>query len=263
MPTARNNKFCIRWLILFLATLSFQVDAWASKTVVLAASDSPPLHSPKMKHNGALSHIVETIFTKAGYTIELQFMPWARAMASARSGAVDGMIGVWHSPERAQFLYFSDPIIAQQMAFYRRADNPIRYSNYSDLADQGYVLANVRGYVYPPPLRGLNFNVQWVNQPQQYLKMLLGRRVDLVLFHEEYLLYLMSKPEYQDSAELVVRLGNVVDVVDMHLVLSRQRTGSQALLEEFNQSLLQLKRSGEITNLLALHGLDTVVQVDE
>jgi len=73
------------------------------------------------------------------------------------NGEIDGIVGIWHSDERAEALLYSTPLIDNQMVFFKRKGENIAFKNYEDLKQQGYRLGSVRGYMMP---EGLSKNIQ-------------------------------------------------------------------------------------------------------
>ncbi len=242
-------------LFLLWILLSTAVNA---KTLVLAATNNPPFYGQQLLHQGALTEIIAESFIHAGHTIEVRYMPWTRAIESVRSGVVDGMIGVWHTPSRAEFLFFSEPILTSRMVLYKRKDQPITFNSIDDLNKQQYRLGLVRGYVLPEQLRGTTMPIMRVTRNNQYFKILAGKRVDLIVVNNEYAHYLLQKPENRELDTQVERIGNIVGVENQHLVLTQKFKPNEQLIKDFNRGLSQLRQSGTISKILQQHNFEEV-----
>jgi polar amino acid transport system substrate-binding protein len=88
--------------------------------LILAAADSAPTAFMKDgKPAGLLVDVVTEAFRRAGYPIKIKLMPWARCLAEAREGTVDGVFSSFKLPEREVFLSFTDvPVIVQTESWF-------------------------------------------------------------------------------------------------------------------------------------------------
>ncbi len=138
-------------LLCALAGLSQQSIGGAPVSVFVNARQSP---NSELGKDGVLRGDVidtaATVLRDAGIDHELIALPHPRAFERVK--ACEGlMAGVFKSPERARFLMFSEPIVADRVALVLRADDPLAYAAPNDLA--GRSVTYLRGAVVGIDLR--------------------------------------------------------------------------------------------------------------
>ncbi|BFM16683.1 transporter substrate-binding domain-containing protein [Maricurvus nonylphenolicus] len=252
-------QYLAKTLLLLWTLLAATAEA---RTLVLAASNNPPFYGRELPQQGALTQIIREALAIHGHDLEVKFLPWTRAMEWAKSGVVDGMIGVWHTPERAQQLHFSDPILTSRMVLYKRREDPIRYEQPLDLQGKNYRLGLVRGYVLPKDLRQTNLEIMRVTRNNQYFRILAGKRVDLVVVNNEYAHHLLQQSDHTDIANGVEQVGDVVGVENQHLVLTKHRAPNDMLIQEFNLGLKLLRQNGRFRTIIEQHNFEKIDEAD-
>ena len=81
----------------------------------------PPLPEKAVKGlRGFDFEVATAAFELLGYEVDIEFLPWKRALAYARLGKVAGILTCAYTKERAEFMAFSDPISVFINGFYAR-----------------------------------------------------------------------------------------------------------------------------------------------
>ena len=134
--------------ILFLFTLSITHLAAQEKKILLAIEDNwPPFADGHLKNGGYVTEITKKILERMGYIVELEFLPWARALSLTQSGKYAGLPGIYYSDERAKTLAFTNTITKTQQVFFKKKAKGILYSG--DLQGlKPYTIGIVRGYAH-------------------------------------------------------------------------------------------------------------------
>lgn len=70
------------------------------KLVRIASGEWPPFIGSDLPNYGFVGEIITQAFTKQGYQVEFQFLPWARAYAETQRGLYDATAIWMHSAER-------------------------------------------------------------------------------------------------------------------------------------------------------------------
>lgn len=70
----------------------------------VAALDWPPYYGPDLEGGGVFARITRAAFERVGYRIEIDWMPWQRALAMGERGAYDLVLGGYDAPERKTLL---------------------------------------------------------------------------------------------------------------------------------------------------------------
>jgi polar amino acid transport system substrate-binding protein len=236
-----------------LALVCLWPAAWARK-LVLAATEYPPYYAQALPGGGPVTELTLMALRKAGYEVELRFLPWVRALRQGQLGEVDGLIGVWHSPEREAAFLFSQPVVANRIVLCKRRDGPgpQRFTGFAPL--KPYTVGVVRGYADPPGLAAARLHTEAVTDDLQNLRKLLVGHVDLVLVDSRVARYLLDK-DLPAMAGQVQCLQPAVQEPPQHLVVSRYAADAKEVVAAFNEQLKAMQASGEYAEIAARWGL--------
>jgi len=240
-------------ILLLCSPLKAQTDS-----LLLASSNYYPHYAADLPQQGAVSEIIRQAFLLQGIDISIDFMPFARAYRESRQADYIGLVAAWYDDERAQHFYYSQPLYANQIVFFKRKEQAISYREYSDLAQQHLRLAVVQGYLQSPGLAQSGITMEKVATDEQAFHMLARGRVDLVPADKLNGLYLLDTklPQFADSLDWMTP---ALELRPMYLLLSKQDPRSEALIQRFNTGLTELRQSGRyqqiIDNLLPQHSL--------
>ena len=124
------------------------VPAMASNrdTVRFVTVEFGPFYGPQYKGGGVYAEITTEAFKREGITVEIDFVPWRRALQLARAGKYDGVLGAYHSEKRAKDFLFSDPVLPVEIGFIALKTFPLEnYSNLKELG--GYRVGSIFDYI--------------------------------------------------------------------------------------------------------------------
>lgn len=74
-------------------------DVWCSHTILFS-----PYVDDTLDGQGLAKTIFRAGLDQIGFEIQVELMPWNRALNAAKSDEVDGLISAWYATERAQQL---------------------------------------------------------------------------------------------------------------------------------------------------------------
>lgn len=230
------------WLI--AAALLLYAELGYTDEVVLTSINYPPFYGEMLENDGPFVEVIVESFKAVGYSVRIVYQPWKRAMATAKEGKqAQGMLGVWYTEEREKAFLFSDPILPNKMAFYKRKDMDIVFSSYGDLAARGYKLGLVRGYMAPRGLIESEIDIEFVTQEIQNIQKLAAGRIDLLVLDKDYASYMLQG--YPKMAALIEGMPRILETYQQHLVISRNTENAEAIMLDFNRGLKRLRSSGE------------------
>lgn len=138
------------WIRTF-AALSLALSATAAcsqdKVIRLATLEWPPYAGEKLDQQGASVAVVRAAAEAMGYTLEVKFYPWTRAVAVAedRNSGFHGYFPEYHSDEVARTFLLSQSIGSGPLGFVEQSAAPVSWASLSDLADKP--IGVVRDYV--------------------------------------------------------------------------------------------------------------------
>ena len=215
--------------------------------------DYPPFYGKSLDKKGPLIELITEAFKNTGYTVQVEFYPWGRAIENSKAGKVDGVVGVWYSQERTEHFLYSDPIFPNKVGFYKRKGEDIRYKDYSDLKQQGYKLGSVIGYILPKGLAEAGISTLLVNDDFQNFKILSRKRVDLIVVDKQYAKYMLNQESLKEFSENIEWMEPVLEELQQHLVISKKTKNPKKKLNDFNKGLKMLRESGEFKNIMQEH----------
>jgi len=244
-----SSRALITYILLMLPFSSM------AKSVVLGAMEYPPYYGRGLKNFGPLIEIVVESYRHSGYEVEIVFLPFARAMYLSKAGEIDGVVGAWYSQERSESLLYSMPMIDNKVGFFKRKGEDITYKDFNDLKQQGYRLGSVNGYMLPAGLLESGITIYNVSREDQLLKILRGKRVDLVVLDQGAARYALKQPRLSGVENKVEWMEPTLERNPQYLVISKKAARAAEKLKAFNQGYKFLTESGEVRKILSDHGL--------
>jgi polar amino acid transport system substrate-binding protein len=183
---ARQTKKALACLLIVLAFLVITVSVPYAGTLVLAAANTwPTAYLVDGRPTGMLVDLVAEAYRRAGHSVEVKLMPWARCLKEAETGEVDGVFSSFKLPERERFLAFSkEALTIQVIAFFARPEWTQGFDG--DLAAVrdvkiGVIAGTSYGEQFDVAARdGVLRNVDQTNSIESNLKKLVSGRVDLI-----------------------------------------------------------------------------------
>jgi polar amino acid transport system substrate-binding protein len=218
-------------------------DALAQPAKVVTFATDPE------KQGGLMLEITTEAFKRVGYAVEVKFLPWARAMANAYSGNVDGLLGCFYSSERAEKLLYSDVAAETPVVFFALRKSAIAYAQPSDL--HGRTVGLITGATYPKDLiDDPDIRKDFVSDYRLNVQMLLRGRLDA--FAEKKVVVLnYLRDAYPRDADAVVALDPPLVVNKLYNAFTRQSPRAEQLRDAFNLGLARLKADGGYAVILA------------
>jgi polar amino acid transport system substrate-binding protein len=140
-----NSKRLVLFVLL-AAAAAFSATA-SDKVIRLTSLEWPPYSGAKVDQQGASVAVVRAAAEAMGYTLEVKFFPWNRAVAMAQDGAsgFHGYFPEYHSDDVASSFVLSDPIGSGPLGFVEASAAPVAWSSLADL--KGKAVGTVDGYV--------------------------------------------------------------------------------------------------------------------
>jgi len=205
---------------------------------------------PELPQQGFLAAVVRESLAFKGYQVELEFMPWSRAIELVRRGEKDALLGVYYSETRAQSIYFSSQIATEREVLFARAGVKIDLTQPNAL--YRYRLGVIRGALHGDLFfDGENLNKVETTSREQLVQMLMNDRIDLFASPKSVVEHLIRTrfPEYQDD---IVALQPELTETAIYLGFSRNIKNYEQLQIDFNEGLAQLRQSGRYDELKSL-----------
>ncbi|SIO36512.1 ABC transporter substrate-binding protein [Salinivibrio sp. ES.052] len=239
-------------LVVLLLGMTGVVHA-ATSTIRLVTLEYPPyIQRSDGDLDGVAVRVVSQTFAKLGYDVEIEVLPWARALYQVRSGLADGIFTIFKNPEREAFLDYSKQILFHQgIRLIHRADVNVSNQVIDSLDFQGYSVCVVNlvsyGSQMDAALTQNHFDQTFrLTRAPQCLRMLESGRARLWL--SNYF-----------GARILIKQMNLADIVEIHphpiqetpsyIAFSKRRELS-ALRDQFDQAFAEMKANGEYQTII-------------
>lgn len=234
MPQLRTPGFCVG-LLLSLATPAM------AETFNLASLDWPPYTGEKLAGQGISSQVVKAVFAKAGAGVNFKFLPWQRAVDTARSDAAF----VGYFPEYADPgspCLFSEPIGSGPLGFAEQTAKPISWSSLAEL--KNVKIGVVAGYVntadFDKMVAAGELKADVATSDELNLLKLANGRFDLAVVDQNVMQYLLqTSPKLKPLAAKLQFNAKPLEDKTLHVCFTNSAAGKLAL-EQFNAALKQL-----------------------
>ncbi len=244
-----------RWICVLVGLASLLVLAphgWTLDSIRLANGEWPPYYSQSLEGYGVGSRIVTEAFALNGIRVDYEFYPWKRALALARSGTLDGVVGFDKNPEREREFYFSDVVWTSRWVFFHLKARPFSWNSLADL--RGLSVGGTLEYMYTQDfLDAERARILTVfRAPSDYLgfKMLLAGNVDVFPQLREVGWHQLRTMLPAEDAAKVTAHSRPLGVHEDYLLLSRSGPDAERRMRLFNEGLRALKASGRLDELL-------------
>lgn len=240
---ALKSVFC-------LLCVSFVSLAAPAQTLRLATTNFPPFFSEDLPNEGPFSQLTRQAFAEAGYSVSIEFIPWARAVEWGKEGKIDGLMGAWLTPERTAFFAETTSVMSNNLVFYRKRNTGTQFSSFEDIAKQQLWIGTVHGYAQPRGLIEAGVNFVYTTQDKQPFMLLSKGRVDLVIVDKTYGDVTLALPDMQNHSINIEQMAGIVEQRSMHVLLSKHLTNADEISEAFNQGLKALKKDGRFQKIV-------------
>lgn len=216
-----------------------------------------PYLGKHLPNYGLAAEIVTAAFTRVGYQVAIEFLPWSRIMEEANRGKLDGAIATWYTPERAESLYFSDAYIDNKLVFIKRSNDPFEFQNAEQIkqftANKGYRLGIFDDFAYGNEFEQVKplFNIETRSYCSQLFRDVANKSLDLALVD-----HWVAGTELADKKHIAEHLTQVAGTLasrPLHLTIPKSKANGQALIDAFNTGLKRLKQDGSYQQLLEQH----------
>lgn len=225
--------------------------------VKLGGSAWGPYLGKHLPNYGLAAEIVSAAFSRVGYQVKIEFMPWPRVLDEVADGTLDGSIATWHTEERAKTLLFTDAYIANKLIFVKRGNDPFNYQNPEQLKQftegKSYRLGVFNDFAYGPEFNKVQplFKIEEREYCSQLFRDVANKSLDIALVD-----HWVADAELKDKKHIADHLTTVAGVLEnrpLHATFPRTNKRSKDLVAAFNAGLKRLKQDGTYQTLLDQH----------
>ncbi len=222
------------------------------KTANLVTLEWPPYLGSNLKNQGFVAEVVREAFTRAGYQVTIDFLPWNRAFSLTKRGDYDGLVTAYFVPDRLDYFnYHQEPIAKAEVVLMELEGRGIEYQELEDL--KSYKIGVRRGFAHPAEFDAADY----LNKIQEestvtLLRMLLGSRFDLIVEDKNVLLYKLEK-EFEEGLARVNVVEPPLGSEDLFIAFNADIPKEESMLTDFNAALMEIKEDGTYAEILDKH----------
>ncbi len=218
---------------------------------MVALSFPPLIYDDGGKPAGIAYEIVTEAMKKAGHTVAVEIMPWARALDTVKDGGADAIFTAYKTPEREQFLnYSTEVLVPQVVSFFVLKDSAITFDG--DLtklskAKIGVVNQISYGSVMDEAIKsGVLSNLEKSNDSDSNVKKLLSGRYDVMPSNRYVAQYFLKQ---QGALDQVKELTPEVQSLPSYIAFTKVRDTAK-LRADFDAGVAAMKASGAYQQIL-------------
>lgn len=242
-------------MIILLVSCSILLSSGSvfSETLTLATLNWQPFYGRDLEENGFFAALSREAFKRAGYELELVFLPWKRALEMAKQGQYDGLLGAYYEEDRAKDFYFTAPIAQNEEVFIQKKGRGITYTDIQEL--KKVKIGGIRGAAPISELIAKGFDVKEVAYDLISIRMLFADRVDVIIIGKQYFNYMLN-----NENELKTLQGKFDIIMPpfksyaLYCPITKKRSDAQEIVDRFNTALESMKADGTYDSILKRFG---------
>lgn len=241
-------------ILALLSQICLTPISFAMEKVKLASLEYPPYTGNDLKNQGFITAIVKASFKEVGLDISVRFLPWARALDSAKNGKFDGLFTIWKRKEREEWFVFSDELPANEIALLKLKKDNIKFKKMEDL--KPYKIGTVRGYADPDEFNKATYlRKEKVKNDKINIRKLMGGRIQLVLT-DKYLAEHIINTDFSKQKNMFDWLSPSLKIDPQYIAFSKKSPRYKELLERFNRGLQEIKKKKIYQKIMKEHGFE-------
>ena len=247
----------MRVFLITITALFFLPTAMAEQSLTLGNSDWPPF-TIKGQRQGASERLVCEALNRAGWNCSVKVYDWDQVLEDASEGTVDGVAAIWRTPEREQYLLFSEPYLTNRIVPVIAKDSKIFVQKVSDLS--GWRVAMVPDYAYGDEIEKAksSMTVVPVMGSAEAFKAVQEDKADIALVDD---LVARSQMEIDAGAEFTV-INAVLAHRELYLAVSRKHPRAEQIISDFHHHYEIMLKDGVVNDILDVDWLATDIGND-
>ncbi|TWI70325.1 polar amino acid transport system substrate-binding protein [Desulfobotulus alkaliphilus] len=218
--------------IALIFSLCFYAISASAENLTGASLNWEPYIGETMPREGYVAEVVKEAFSREGYNLEIQYMPWARVVALSKEGRFDVYFPEYYAEELKEDFLISDPFPGGPLVFFQKKGANITYNSMEDL--RSYKIGVVRGYVNTPEFDAAEYLTKDpVTEDMQNILKLLAGRIDLMVVDKYVGLHLL-RTQVPDRVNEIEIVEPPLGVNDLYVCFPKNTKDAEKRLKAFN-----------------------------
>jgi polar amino acid transport system substrate-binding protein len=241
----------------------------AEKIIHIATVEWPPYIGDHLCNKGWVYQFAVALLNSKGYSVYIEFLPWARAVRNVELGKADILMPEYFIEDtapsdyvqgktRRELLGLSNSFKGGEIAFLKRKGEVDRFSgNLKSL--KGQKIGVVRGYQNTPEFDAMmdnnEFQIISAVDDLQLVQLLAARRVDLIIGDPTVLRFSVEYSSLTSSEKKFLLSSLAQETIPLqynplYFAISKLTPDWLLILDNINKSLYQFHNSGETERLI-------------
>jgi len=192
--------------------------------------------------------LVHEALRRVGVTATTRMTEAGGLLPALQAHQFDGSAALWKSPDREEYLLYSEPYLQNRLVLLGRVDGNVGAQSLSEL--RGQRLGLVATYSYGPQVADLkDVKIVYGSSEAENLQKLLKGEVDYMLV-EELLVYHLFQSGGKKAKTLLKAGTKSLVTRGLFLALQKDVPGAQEILRLFNEQVRQLVLDGTYNRVL-------------
>ncbi|MDH5189178.1 MAG: transporter substrate-binding domain-containing protein [Rhodospirillaceae bacterium] len=229
----------------------------AEETVVKVSSDpwEPWVMGTEgeVASGGIAVDLVTEIFRRIGVKSETVIYPYERCMIQMKTGERDVLLMVKKTPEREEFMLFSDVAATDPQLLYYSTErmDGFEWNEFADL--KPYTVGGVQAFNYGDLTQATNagqVKMELTANDSQNIKKLFAGRIDLIVLNRSTANnYIQQHPEAKGKLKATAK---IISNAEFHFGLSKKGSAT-GYLSQINATISDMKKDGSLNKILGLN----------
>jgi len=241
----------------------------SKQTLHIATLDWPPYIGDKLCNKGWVYQFAVSLLNSQGYSVHIEFLPWARAVRNVELGKADILMPEYFIEDtapsdyvlgktRSDLLGLSNSFKGGEIAFLKRKHEADRFSgNLKSL--KGQRIGVVRGYQNTPEFDAMmdnnEFQIMHSVDDLQLVQLLVAKRVDLIIGDPTVLKFSVQYSSLSHSQKQFLLNSIEEESIPLqnnplYFAISKLSHNWLGVLEDINKGLYKFNNSGETQRLI-------------
>ncbi len=221
-----------------------------SQTIQLVSIDYPPyVYQENGKIKGFNVDLLKEIFQRMKTPMEIELMPWARAVKMIRRGQADALFPFFKNEERLKFTDYPESFTEEPVALFVIKESPIQWNGDLRQLSQ-YRFGRVRGYssgsTFDQALEDGIIQLDETSSTRLNIKKLLLERFEIMIENKYVALYELQK---MNAAKNIRELEPLIQNNLAYLGFSKKRN-HKVTIDKFNTTLREMKEDGSYQKII-------------
>ncbi|MFC1749146.1 substrate-binding periplasmic protein [Pseudomonadota bacterium] len=241
-------------VVLFITLLAMSsLVCGKDKSITICSYEWPPHHGSQLKNEGYTADIIKEIFEPQGYTVNKLFLPWKRAQMYAKKGEMcDAITEIYFNEERLNHYWYGTPYSVHEVYVIGLKSHSVK--DYDSLRElKAYTFGHNRGGSLSREFDAADYlHKQEANGYANGINLLLNKRIDFFISARSVALYEAEKLGGRDKIRTV---GKPLQRQFVHMAFSKTNPDNLHRLQDYNEGLFMLLRSGRYEKIMKEHGM--------